>query len=292
MLIGSIETGGTKFVVAVGSGNGEVKQKLTIPTTTPEETMPLVHQFFRQFNLEAIGVGSFGPIDVNQQSPLYGYITSTPKLPWQNFNFVGALKEKHEVPIAWTTDVNAAGFAEYKLGNAKGTESCLYLTIGTGIGGSFIQNGEILNAYSHPEMGHLLVRRHLDDDFEGLCPNHNDCLEGMASGLAVEKRWGKKGFKLIDNEKVWEIEAFYIAQALINYTLTLRPERIVLGGGIMKQKQIFSLVRGQFKELLGNYIEVPNLEQYIQPVGLHNEAGIIGGLLLAERELMKSTVIY
>ncbi|GER74051.1 ROK family protein [Weizmannia acidilactici] len=291
MLLGAIETGGTKFVAAVGNEHGEVIEEITIPTTTPDETMPKIFQFLNQYKIEGIGVGSFGPIDVNRQSPTYGFITTTPKLSWRHYNFVGALKEKFSVPVAWTTDVNVAGYGEYKLGNAKGTESCLYLTIGTGIGGGFIQSGKILNAYGHPEMGHLLVKRHPDDQFEGMCLYHHDCLEGLASGPAVEKRWGKKGVELSTNPKVWELEAYYIAQALVSYTLVLRPERIILGGGIMNQKQIFQFIRQQFKEMLNGYVDVPDVEKYIQPVGLQNKAGIIGGLLLAKEEASKTNFV-
>ncbi|MCO7127144.1 ROK family protein [Sporolactobacillus shoreicorticis] len=284
-MLASIEAGGTKFIASVGDEQIRIIDTLTVPTTKPEETMKPIIAFFNQYSIDAIGVGSFGPIDVNRNSETYGYITSTPKPFWKDFNFVGSLKTHFDVPIAWTTDVNAAGYAEYILGNAKGTQSCLYLTVGTGIGGGFINQGRMLNAYSHPEMGHLLIRRHPNDMYVGNCPFHKDCLEGMASGPAVEKRWGKKGIKLAERFEVWELEAYYLAQALVSYTLVLRPERIILGGGIMKQKQIFQLIRQQFGQLLNDYVAVLDLERYIQPVGLNDQAGIIGGFLLARKEL-------
>jgi fructokinase len=285
MLFGSIEAGGTKFIAAVGDEKMKVIDSITVPTTKPEETLEPIFTFFDQYSIDAIGVGSFGPIDVNKDSKTYGYVTSTPKTAWQNFNFLGSLSEHYDVPIAWTTDVNAAGFAEYAMGNAKGTQSCLYLTVGTGIGGGFINQGHILNAYSHPEMGHLLIKRHPSDTYKGCCPFHQDCLEGLASGPAVEKRWGKKGSELADQQDVWELEAYYLAQALVSFTLILRPEHIILGGGLMKQKQIFQLIREQFKQMLKDYVAVPDLETYIQPVGLNDQAGIIGGLLLAEKSI-------
>lgn len=285
MILGSIEAGGTKFIAAVGDEQMRIIDTLTVPTTKPEETMEPIISFFNQHQIDAIGVGSFGPIDVSQDSKSYGYITSTPKPYWSDFNFVGSLSMHFDVPIAWTTDVNAAGYAEYVLGNAKGTQSCLYLTIGTGIGGGFINKGRMLNAYSHPEMGHLLIKRHPSDMYEGDCPFHRDCLEGMASGPAVEKRWGKKGIELAERSEVWELEAYYLAQALVSYTLVLRPERIILGGGIMKQKQIFHLIREQFRQMLNDYVAIPDLENYIQPVGLNDQAGVIGGFLLAKKEL-------
>lgn len=287
MVLGSIEAGGTKFIAAIGDHQMNIIDTITVPTTKPEETMKPIFRFFDQFQLDAVGIGSFGPIDVNQDSNTYGYITSTPKPHWKNFDFVGNLSSHYEVPIAWNTDVNAAGYAEYVLGNAKGTKSCLYLTIGTGIGGGFVNQGKILNAYSHPEMGHVLIKRHPDDNYEGNCPFHKDCLEGMASGPAVEKRWGKKGVELAERSEVWELEAYYLAQALISYTLVLRPERIILGGGLMKQKQIFQLIRAHFKNMLNDYVDLPDLENYIQPVGLNDQAGIIGGFLLAKNQLEK-----
>lgn len=285
MLLGSIEAGGTKFIAAVGDEHMNIIDTVTVPTTKPDETMEQISNFFSRYHLDALGVGSFGPIDVDEKSETFGYITSTPKSFWRDYNFVGYLKQKLNVPVAWTTDVNAAGYGEYLLGNARGTESCLYLTIGTGIGGGFINKGQILNAFSHPEMGHVFIKRHPDDTFEGICPFHKNCLEGMASGPAVEKRWGKKGVELADQSFVWELEAYYLAQALISYTLILRPERIILGGGLMKQKQIFKLIRNEFHAMLNDYVEVPDLETYIQPVGLNDQAGIIGGLLLAKNKL-------
>lgn len=287
MLLGSIEAGGTKFIAAVGDEEMNIIDMVTVPTTKPEETMKPIITFFDQYKIDAVGFGSFGPIDVNEGSETYGSITSTPKPFWKDYDFVGGLKEHYNVPIAWTTDVNAAGYAEYVLGNAKETRSCLYLTIGTGIGGGFINQGRILNAYSHPEMGHLLIKRHPDDTFEGNCPFHQNCLEGMASGPAVEKRWGKRGIELAGRPDVWKLEAYYLAQALVSYTLVLRPERIILGGGMMKQKQIFHLIREQFKRMLKDYVAVPDLESYIQPVGLNDQAGIIGGFLLAKNLCVK-----
>lgn len=289
MLFGSIEAGGTKFIAAVGDEQMKVIDSITVPTTKPAETLEPITTFFDRYHINAIGVGSFGPIDVNEDSKTFGYITSTPKTSWKNFNFFGNLSEHYDVPIAWTTDVNAAGYAESVMGNAKGTQSCLYLTVGTGIGGGFINQGNILNAYSHPEMGHLLIKRHPSDTYVGNCPFHTDCLEGMASGPAVEERWGKRGIELADQSNVWELEAYYLAQALVSYTLILRPERIILGGGIMKQKQIFQLIREQFKQMLKDYVAVPNLETYIQPVGLNDQAGIIGGLLLAKKSIRKKS---
>ncbi|MER2181155.1 MAG: ROK family protein [Desemzia incerta] len=280
-MFGAIEAGGTKFVCAVSDENFTIKERVSIPTTKPEETMTEVFSFFDQYELTAIGIGSFGPIDVNKESDTYGFITSTPKTAWKFYDFLGSVKNRYSVPIGWTTDVNAAALGEIKLGAAKGLKSCVYLTVGTGIGGGAVINGELLEGYGHPEMGHIPVRLHPNETYKGTCPYHGDCLEGIAAGPAIEGRFGKKGHLLADQEEVWEMEAYYLAQALMNYTLILSPERIVLGGGVMKQKQLYPLVRQKFAELINDYVQVPDLEQYIVAPGLEDNAGILGSLLLA-----------
>lgn len=284
MMYGAIEAGGTKFVCAVSDEQLEIKERVSIPTTTPRETLKQVFDFFDQYPLKAIGIGSFGPIDVNEKSATYGYVTSTPKTAWKNFDFLGAIKQQYDIPVAWTTDVNAAAYGEYKKGSARGTESCLYLTIGTGIGGGAVVDGKVLSGFGHPEMGHLLVRMHPDDDFKGVCPYHGNCLEGIAAGPAIEKRYGKKGNNLAEDKKVWEIEAFYLAQALVNYTLILSPEKIILGGGVMKQTQLLPLVKKEFTKLMAEYVSTPSLDEYIVMPELEDNAGIMGCLLMASEE--------
>ena len=284
-MFGAIEAGGTKFVCAVSDSNFTIKDRVSIPTTTPEETMTDVFAFFDQYEVTAIGIGSFGPIDVNRNSDTYGYITSTPKTAWKYFDFLGAVKKRYAVPVGWTTDVNAAALGEIKLGAAKGLNSCLYLTVGTGIGGGAVINGELLEGYGHPEMGHMPVRLHPDETYKGTCPYHGDCLEGIAAGPAIEGRFGKKGHLLEDQKEVWEMEAYYLAQALMNYTLILSPERIVLGGGVMKQEQLYPLVRHKFTELMNGYVQVPDLEEYIVAPDLGDNAGITGSLLLAAEQI-------
>ncbi|EMV0458893.1 ROK family protein [Listeria monocytogenes] len=283
MVYGAIEAGGTKFVVAIGEKSGKIIKRESYPTTEPAETMKAVIQFFKQYEdeLKAIGIGSFGPIDIRKSSATYGYITQTPKLAWRNYDIVGAMKKEFNVPIGFTTDVNAAALGEVNLGAAAGLDSCIYLTIGTGIGGGAVVSGKILEGFSHPEMGHIMVRRHKRDRFTGICPSHSDCLEGLAAGGAIEKRWGQKAAELADNEEVWNLEAHYIAQALMNYTLILSPERIVLGGGVMKQRQLFPLVRQKLKALVNNYVQLPDLDEYIVPPKLEDDAGITGCVLLA-----------
>lgn len=287
MMYGAIEAGGTKFVCAISDENFEIKERVSIPTTTPEETLSHVFEFFDQFKLDSIGIGSFGPIDVNKKSATYGYVTTTPKVAWTNFDFLGAVKKRYEIPVGWTTDVNAAALGELKKGAAIGLDSCVYLTVGTGIGGGAVVNGKLLSGYGHPEMGHMLVRLHPDESYGGFCPYHGNCLEGIAAGPAIEGRYGVKGHELADKIEVWQMEAYYLAQALMNYTLILSPERIVLGGGVMKQNQLYTLVREEFKKLMAGYVAVPPLEEYIVAPGLGDNAGVTGCLLLAADELTK-----
>ncbi|RSL34716.1 ROK family protein [Salibacterium salarium] len=281
MYYGAVEAGGTKFVCAVSDENFDIIHRVSIPTTSPSETLSHVFEFFNQYSLQSIGIGSFGPIDVNKDSDKYGYITSTPKPGWGYFDFIGTMKEKYNIPMAWTTDVNAAAYGEFRQGSAKENGSCLYLTVGTGIGGGAVVDGNVLEGFGHPEMGHILVRKHPDDSYEGVCPYHQNCLEGVASGPAIEKRYNKKAQELASDQKVWELEAYYIAQALVNYTLILRPEKFILGGGVMKQEQLFPLIRQQFVTLLSDYVDTPALEKSIVMPELEDNAAITGCLLLA-----------
>lgn len=288
-MLGAIEAGGTKFVCAVGTIEGELIERIQIDTEKPEITMPKVIDFFKKHPVEALGIGTFGPADIEKTSDTYGSITSTPKPGWGNYPFVETMKAALDVPIEFNTDVNAAALGELMHGAAKGLDSCLYITVGTGIGAGAVVQGKLLQGLSHPEMGHVLVRRHPDDTYKGRCPYHGDCVEGMAAGPAIEGRWGAKGIELADRLEVWELEAYYLAQALMQYILIVSPKRIIMGGGVMKQAQIFSLVRQQVQELLNGYVAVPQIidqiDEYIVPPALGDDAGITGALMLAKQAL-------
>ncbi len=286
-MLGAIEAGGTKFVCAVGDHLGNIMDRVTIPTTVPEETMKDVIAFFKKYPVEAIGIGSFGPIDVNLESPTYGYITSTPKTAWKNYPLVQTIKDVFSVPVGFNTDVNAAALGEATLGAAKGLDSCLYMTVGTGIGAGAIVQGNLLQGLSHPEMGHILVRRHPDDSYKGKCPYHHDCFEGLAAGPAIEERWGDKGANLADRDEVWDLEAYYIAQALMQYILILSPKKMILGGGVMHQEQIFPLIYKHLTAMVNEYVVLPELSEYIVLPGLGDNAGITGSLLLAHQALQQ-----
>jgi len=288
MLLGALEAGGTKMVMAIGNEKGEILEQLSIPTELPAVTVKNIIEYFKNKPIEALGIGSFGPVDLSRNSRTYGYITSTPKLAWANYDMLGTIKNELNLPVGFDTDVNASALGEATWGSMKGLNSGIYITIGTGIGVGVYMNGDLLHGMLHPEAGHILLSRHPKDNYEGICPYHTNCFESLASGPSIEKRWHKKAQELKENSEVWELEAFYIAQALVNYILTLSPHKIVLGGGVMHQEQLFPLIRKQVALLLNGYIktkELDNLNQYIVPASLNDNQGIMGCLQLAILEL-------
>lgn len=290
MKLGAIEAGGTKFVVCIGDELGNVIERHSFPTTTPEETMQHVFAFFDGKDMDALGVGCFGPIDPDLGSPTYGYITTTPKTAWQNYNIMGALKERYDIPMAFDTDVNGAALGEAYFGAAKGLDSALYLTIGTGIGGGAIVEGKLVHGLLHPEMGHMHLTVRNDDTYKGTCPYHGTCFEGLAAGPAIEKRWGMKGSELPAEHPAWDLEAYYIGQALAIYILTLSPKKIILGGGVMHQQQLFPMIHKYVQDMLHGYIQkeeitTDKIKDYIVYPGLGDNAGICGALALAKSVL-------
>lgn len=281
----AIEAGGTKFVVAVADHDLNIVSRFKTDTKHPEIVMPRVISFLQQFKIESIGVGSFGPIGINNDLVSYGKIKHTPKNGWQGFDFLGNLKRFFDVPIYWTTDVNIAAYGELKMGAAKDKKNIVYLTVGTGIGGGVIIDGKIMNGYSHPEIGHILMQPMTEDKFEGICPYHSYCLEGIAAGPALEVRAGKKAELLEASDPIWDIEAFYLAQGVCDLTVSFSPEMVIFGGGVSNQTQLFDKIRGSFEKQLNNYVDVPELDKYIVHAGLGDDAGIMGGLLLAKEIL-------
>lgn len=290
MILGALEAGGTKMVCAVGNENGEIFDQITIPTQTPEITIPKMISYFKEKKIEALGIGCFGPIDPDKESKTYGYITSTPKPHWADYNIVGAFEKALLCPVGFDTDVNGSVLGEAAFGQAKGKNCVIYITIGTGVGAGIYIEGKLLHGMLHPEAGHVLIQRKSTDTYKGRCPYHRNCLEGLAAGPAIEERWGMSGKALGDRKEVWELEAYYIAQALTNYILTLSPELIILGGGVMHQTQLFPMIREQVKEMLNGYLkteELADMEHYIVPASLHDNQGIMGCLELSRRALCK-----
>ena len=296
-LFGGIEAGGTKFICMVGSGPNDIRAQARIPTTRPAETIGRVTDFFKQqaqaLTLSAVGVASFGPVNLDSTSPTFGYITTTPKPGWANTDLVGRLKAELNLPVIFDTDVNAAAFGEYRWGAAQSLDPMIYLTIGTGIGGGVICNGKPLHGLVHPEMGHMLIPHDLAlDPFPGVCPFHGDCFEGLASGPAMAKRWGQPAETLPDDHPAWNIEAHHIALALVNLILNYSPRRIVVGGGVMQREALFPLVRRKVQQFLNGYVHSPqileSIDQYIVPPALGNQSGVLGAIALARDSIEKS----
>jgi fructokinase len=285
---GCIEAGGSKFICGVGTGQGDLRLE-TFPTTSPVETIARAVDFFQTSGagkLDAIGIGAFGPLDLDPDSPTFGYITSTPKPGWQNFDLAGSLVKALGAPVAIDTDVNAAALGEARWGAAKGVPDFIYLTVGTGIGGGAVIRGQVVHGLVHPEMGHVRVPHDLaSDPYPGCCPYHGDCLEGLASGPAIRARWGAPPEEMPADHPAWALEARYIALGLATWVCTLSPRRVVIGGGVMRQQQLLPMIRAELRRLLNGYIQSPvlaDLDSYIVPPRLAEKAGVLGAMALVK----------
>jgi fructokinase len=297
-----IEAGGTKFVCAAGSGPDDLSAPVSFPTTNPAETIQrtldfLAEQQARHGRLDAIGIASFGPLDPLPGSPAFGFITTTPKPGWANYDFVGAIRQQFDAPIGFDTDVNGAALGEWRWGAAQGLDTFLYLTIGTGIGGGGMVNGRLLHGLIHPEMGHMRLPHDLQrDPFPGRCPFHGDCFEGLAAGPAIEQRWGQPAVTLAPDHPAWDLEAEYLAFGLVNLITALSPQRIILGGGVMQQPQVFPLLRKKVQLFLNGYVQSPSIidsiDTYIVPPALGNRAGVLGAIALGASALVEAAATH
>jgi fructokinase len=298
-LVAGIEAGGTKFVCALGTGPSDVRASTRIATTTPAETIGEVLRFFREQSQSiglpsAVGIASFGPIDPQPTSPSFGYITSTPKPGWRDTDLVGPIRAALGVPVGFDTDVNVAALGEQKWGAGQGVDDLIYLTIGTGIGGGGIVDGHLMHGLIHPEMGHMRIPHdRAADPYEGHCPFHGDCLEGLACGPAITARWKAPSDTLPADHPAWPLEAHYLALALVNVICTLSPQRIILGGGVMSAAQLFPMIRREVQQLLNQYVQSPavlaDIDRYIVPPGLGDRAGVLGAFALAQQLVTRGT---
>jgi fructokinase len=295
-VFGGIETGGSKWECAIGQGPDALSAVATIPTTTPAETIGRTAAFFeREGPVAAIGIGSFGPIDSNPSSATWGYITSTPKPGWAYTDVGQEIRGRLSVPVAFDTDVNAAALGEHRWGAAGGLDTFCYITVGTGIGGGGMANGRLLHGLVHPEFGHLRIPHDRErDPFPGICPYHGDCWEGLASGRAIEARWGRPAVDLAGDERVWELQAHYLALGVVCVICVLSPERIVMGGGVMSEASLLPLVRREVSELMNEYLETSavadGIDAYITWPGLGPRSGVLGAIALAEAALVETAV--
>ena len=289
MRIAGVEAGGTKFVCGLGSAEGGSLETARIDTRDPDATLAEVIAFFRAAAarhgaIDALGIASFGPVDLDRASPAFGHITTTPKPGWQDVDLLGRLRRALEVPAGIDTDVNAAALAEARLGAGQGARTVAYVTIGTGIGAGVALDGGIRHAGGHAEAGHLSLRRHPDHAYPGGCPYHGDCLEGLANGPAIKAAWGASLDELPADHPAWSVEADYIGQLCAALVLTVAPDRIVLGGGVMAQQRLFPAIRERTGHWLGGYVaplaDPAARDALIVPPGCAEAPGLIGAYLI------------
>ncbi len=282
-MLAGIQAGGTRFLVGVGTGPDDLRVR-EIPTRAPDPTVRALLDWLAPFapEISALGVASFGPLELDRSSPDWGRIGPAPKIEWRGFRW-GSLAERLGVPTALDTDANGAALGELRWGNGRGANDLLYGTVGTGIGGGAIANGRLLRGRIHPEMGHVLVPREPSDPYPGCCPSHGDCLEGLASGPALAGRWGRPAEELPPEHPAWRLEAWYLARGLANWVLTLAPERVVLGGGVLRQPGLLTALDAELRAVLAGYVELPS--DLIRPSALGDRAGLLGALGLAEELL-------
>ena len=288
-----IEAGGTKWVCTIASHPEDIRATTQFPTKEPRETINSAIQFIKNNvqnpeELSGIGIGSFGPLDLNIDSSTYGYITTTPKPGWANTDLITPFKKEFNLPIGFDTDVNAAALGEQLWGAGQGISDFIYLTVGTGIGGAAIVNHKLVHGMIHPEMGHMLIPHDRDrDPFPGVCPFHGDCLEGLATGPAIKERWGQTAEGLPPDHPAWALEAHYLGLGVANLITTLSPQRVILGGGVMNQRHLFWQIRREVRQLLGGYIPVSQImednEAYILPPALGSKSGVLGAVALAQQ---------
>lgn len=294
-LYGGIETGGTKTICGVGDSSGTIINKTAVSTAGPEATMEKIIEFFREIHqktpLSAFGIVSFGPIDVDLNSPTYGCITTTPKEGWAYFNIVNKIKQVFNLPVGFDTDVNGAAIGEARWGTGKGINNLLYWTVGTGIGAGGVLSGKLMHGLIHPEMGHAYVPYNkTKDPFDGICSYHGNCLEGLASGPAIEKRWNvERATDLPPDHMAWDLEAEYLGYAIANCILMASPQKIIIGGGVMNNKELYPKIRKKVAEFLYGYVKhesvLVNLNEFIVPPELGDYSGVYGAIALAEMQL-------
>lgn len=285
MRYGALEGGGTKMVMAVMDENMNILARETIPTRTPDETMPEMIAFFKKHEIDALGIGCFGPLDLRKESPTYGYITVTPKLAWCNYPLVPEFEKALNVPCFIDTDVNAAALCEAEMGAGKGLKNCVYVTIGTGVGAGVVCEGNLVHGLMHPEWGHFLLAPHKDDPTpEGFCPYHKGCVEGLIAGPAIEKRWGVSAKELAPDHPAWKLEAHYLAQMCVSALMMISTEKIILGGGVMGQSHLFPMVRQEVMDMLAGYIHcLKDADDLIVPPACFPDSGLLGSGLLAKK---------
>lgn len=279
-LIGTIEAGGTKFVLGIMNIDKDIIERLEIPTEHPDITLKKCYEYFKNKKISALGIGFFGPISVNKDREDYGYVLNTPKPNWSGVDVVGYFSKRLNVPIGFDTDVNAAALSEHAYGAGKEFSDIIYITVGTGIGAGLIINNNIVHGNLHPEMGHILLTRHEKDlEFKGTCPYHDNCAETLAAGPSIESRWGRNCRDIEEGNFAWELEAYYLAQIVSNMFIATSCKKVVMGGGVMHVEWLFSMINEMVKQNINNYVDVP--ENLVVPPALGDNAGVLGAYKLA-----------
>lgn len=291
MRLGGIETGGTKIVCCIADENDNILDRYSYPTTdNPKETIEKAVEYFKDKNIEALGIASFGPLCLDPKNPKYGNILMTTKPGWNYVDMITPFVEAFNVPVEIDTDVNAPCLSEVNLGAAKGCDNAIYITIGTGIGVGAYINGKLVHGVGHPEAGHISLVRRKDDNGKSVCAYHKDCFEALASGPSIKERWGKPFQEIADRDDVCELEAHYIGQGIANYIMTYAPEKIVMGGGVMHVTKLYPLIRQEVKKAINGYLGydiLEDLDNYIVPCALGDNAGVLGAIELAKLALKK-----
>ena len=278
-LFGGVELGGTKCVLAVAENPMSIVKRIEIPTEIPQKTLKNIFDFFSDYKLNSIGIGTFGPILLDKQSKEYGLLISESKKGWKGINLFREFKNNFNVIINMDPDVNAAAIGEYNYGAGQDCQTLVYLTIGTGIGGGVLVRGKPYIGNFHLEMGHMQVPN--PDNFKGICRIHGDCWEGLASGPSIEARWGVAPSELPESHEAWEKEADLLAKGIVSIISNHSPDRIILGGGVMQQKHLLSMIRSNIAEIWNSYIPLVSLSQLIVEPGLGIDSGIVGSLVIA-----------
>ena len=281
-MIAGAELGGTKCILAVAKSPTEIIERKIISTKRPEYTLPEIFNFFNNFGVESLGIGTFGPINIDKKSKEYGVLVSESKEGWQGVNIYSEFSNNIKAKISIDTDVNAAVIGEYYYGSGKNCDNLVYVTIGTGIGVGVLVNGKSYTGNFHLEAGHVPIPN--PDQVTGVCKIHGECWEGLASGPALEKRWEMQGSEIPESHIAWEKESQLIAYGLISIVANHSPDKIILGGGVMKQSHLYSKIRFHFKKMWNNYTPLVDLTDLISKPGLGSDSGIVGSLILADGE--------
>lgn len=288
----TVEAGGTKILCAIADADGHFLEQIRISTGSPTETIRQIADFYRSLpvayeNIRATGIASFGPLNLDRNSADYGQLTTTPKPGWSLVNLRREMENILPCPAEIDTDVNCAGLAEGMFGAAQGLDRFCYITVGTGIGVGIIDKGNPLSGVGHPEVGHMQLPRAPGDDFAGICPYHGDCAEGLACGPAMKARWNQSAEDIPEDHVGWAFEAHYIAAICVNLTYTLRPQKIVIGGGVMERSSLYAPVREAFSTLMAGYSPdqySTDIEQFLSAPALHTPSpGLMGAFELARR---------